>query len=41
MASSDSESNDDDIGAKPPELTTQISNILKRYPDGGQILKVF
>ena len=34
---SDSE---DEVGAQAPTLTRQISNILKRYPEGGQILKV-
>ena len=34
---SDSE---DDTGAQAPTLTRHISNILKRYPEGGQILKV-
>ena len=36
-ADSDSE---DEVGAQAPKLTKQISNILKRYPEGGQILKV-
>ena len=36
---SDSES-DDEVGAQAPPLTKQISNILNRYPEGGQILKV-
>ena len=35
----DSES-DDGVGAQAPPLTKQISNILNRYPEGGQILKV-
>ena len=37
---SESES-DDEVGAQAPPLTKQISNILNRYPEGGQILKVF
>ena len=37
---SESES-DSDVGAQAPPLTKQISNILSRYPEGGQILKVF
>ena len=36
---SDSES-DGEVGAQAPPLTKQISNILNRYPEGGQILKV-
>ena len=36
---SESES-DDEVGAQAPPLTKQISNILNRYPEGGQILKV-
>ena len=40
----DSESDSDDesgqVGALAPPLTEQISNILNRYPEGGQILKV-
>ena len=31
---------DDEVGAQAPPLTKQISNILNRYPEGGQILKV-
>ena len=31
---------DDEVGAQAPPLTKQISNILNRYPKGGQILKV-
>ena len=37
---SESES-DGEVGAQAPPLTKQISNILSRYPEGGQILKVF
>ena len=37
---SDSEG-DDEVGAQAPPLTKQISNILNRYPEGGQILKVY
>ena len=37
---SESES-DGEVGAEAPPLTKQISNILSRYPEGGQILKVF
>ena len=29
-----------DFGAEAPPLTKQIESILRRYPDGGQILKV-
>ena len=29
------------MGAQAPPLTKQISNILNRYPEGGQILKVY
>jgi hypothetical protein len=36
---SESES-DSEVGAQAPPLTKQISNILSRYPEGGQILKV-
>ena len=36
---SESES-DGEVGAQAPPLTKQISNILSRYPEGGQILKV-
>ena len=38
----DSDSDDDSgqVGALAPPLTEQISNILNRYPEGGQILKV-
>ena len=40
-AESGSESDsDDEVGAQAPPLTKQISNILNRYPEGGQILKV-
>ena len=28
------------FGAQSPPLTEQIASILRRYPDGGQILKV-
>ena len=38
-AAPDSDS-EDEVGAQAPKLTKQISNILKRYPEGGQILKV-
>ena len=43
--SADTESESDDeidcaVGAQAPPLTKQISNILNRYPEGGQILKV-
>ena len=38
-AAADSDS-EDEVGAQAPKLTKQISNILKRYPEGGQILKV-
>ena len=31
---------DDSFGAQSPPLTEQIASILRRYPDGGQILKV-
>ena len=31
---------DDEVGVQALPLTKQISNILKRYPEGGQILKV-
>ena len=37
--SSDDDS-DEEVGAQAPPLTKQISNILHRYPEGGQILKV-
>ena len=37
---SESES-DGEVGAQAPPLTKQIRNILSRYPEGGQILKVF
>ena len=41
LAGSGSESeSDDEVGAQAPPLTKQISNILNRYPEGGQILKV-
>lgn len=33
------ESDDDGVGAQAPPLTEEIASILKRYPDGGQILK--
>ena len=39
-ADDDSDS-DGDVGAQAPPLTKQISDILNRYPEGGQILKVF
>ena len=39
LAESDSDS-DGEVGASAPPLTKQISNILNRYPEGGQILKV-
>ena len=39
MSDSETES-EDEVGALAPPLTKQISNILKRYPEGGQILKV-
>ena len=29
------------IGPQVPPLTTTISKILDRYPEGGQILKVY
>ena len=29
------------IGPQAPPLTTTISKILQRYPEGGQILKVY
>ena len=38
-AAADSDS-EDEVGAQAPKLTKQISNILNRYPEGGQILKV-
>ena len=28
------------FGAQSPPLTDQIASVLRRYPDGGQILKV-
>jgi hypothetical protein len=31
---------DDEVGAQAPPLTEEIAGILRRYPDGGQILKV-
>ena len=37
---SDSDESDVEVGAQAPPLTKQISNILNRYPEGGQILKV-
>ena len=37
---SDSDVDDESVGAQAPPLTKQISNILNRYPEGGQILKV-
>ena len=40
----DRESDTDDeelVGAQAPKLTKLISSILKRYPEGGQILKVY
>ena len=42
LVDSDSDSDDDSgqVGAQAPPLTEQISNILNRYPEGGQILKV-
>ena len=42
VADSESDSDDDSgqVGALAPPLTEQISNILNRYPEGGQILKV-
>ena len=40
-AESDEDSESDcEVGAQAPPLTKQISNILNRYPEGGQILKV-
>lgn len=39
LADGDSDS-DGEVGAQAPPLTKQISNILNRYPEGGQILKV-
>ena len=39
LTESDSDS-DGEVGASAPPLTKQISNILNRYPEGGQILKV-
>ena len=35
-----SDSDDEAVGAQAPPLTKQISYILNRYPEGGQILKV-
>lgn len=37
---SDSDLSDIDIGAQEAPLTQQISSILRRYPERGQILKV-
>lgn len=34
------ESDDEGVGAQAPPLTEEIAGILRRYPDGGQILKV-
>lgn len=34
------ESDDEAVGAQAPPLTEEIAGILRRYPDGGQILKV-
>lgn len=31
---------DRDIGVKEPSLVEHVKNILQRYPEGGQILKV-
>ena len=31
---------DDDFGTRQPPLTEFIKNLLQRYTDGGQILKV-
>ena len=31
---------DDDFGTRQPPLTDFIKNLLQRYTDGGQILKV-
>ena len=38
--SDDDSESDGEVGAQAPPLTKQISNILNRYPEGGQILKV-
>ena len=40
LATTADSDNEDEVGAQAPRLTKQISNILKRYPEGGQILKV-
>ena len=36
----ESGSDDESVGAQAPPLTEEIAGILRRYPDGGQILKV-
>ena len=38
---SESDSDEAGVGAQAPPLTKHIRNILNRYPEGGQILKVY
>ena len=40
LIGSDSSDDEGGIGPQAPPLTDEIAAILRRYPDGGQILKV-